>query len=275
MPDLTLAWHEGWSWLGGSVLVAALCANLAWFFRQPRPGVVGDLVARLATWRFSPWLLQLLRLLYYIGVPFAALLWGHDAVVGRLLGVQPFPSPVLAGEDGGADVPEHFLDWAYDAGWAVALGIGVLGLLALSWWTYRRSLVTAGVVSGEGEMVDGANSSGWVLLREAAYQEVHWAFYREPFVVTWGIAAGCWLGVTPVLIELALNVMVWEHLHSRDASYARRMLVRGGLLVASTQLYLKTQNLWLAILMDCVIGSLTLRKRGDQSVTREAITTIL
>jgi hypothetical protein len=247
MPELTLAWHEGWSWLGGSVLVAALCANLAWFFRQPRPGAVWDLVARLATWRFSPWLLQLLRLLYYIGVPFAALLWGHDAVVGRLLGLQPFPLPVLAGEDGGADVPEHFLDWAYDAGWAVALGIGALGLLALGWWTYRRSLVTAGFVSGEGEMVAGANSSGWVLLREAAYQEIHWAFYRNAPALAVGTYWGVWIGFALVALEATLNP-AWRR-GLADPGQAPARLMGGALAVVSSVLFLLTENLWLALVL--------------------------
>ena len=75
MSELSAAWGESWLWLGGSLLVAALWTNLAWFFRQPRVGAVGDFVARLVAWRFSPWLLQLLRLLYTVGVPFAALLW--------------------------------------------------------------------------------------------------------------------------------------------------------------------------------------------------------
>jgi hypothetical protein len=153
-----MEWSEGWLWLSGSLFLAAFWANLAWFSRQSRSGIVDEFVTPLIAWRFSPWLLQLLRLLYYIGVPFAALLWGHEA---------------------------------YDVGWAAVLGIGVWALLALAWWTYRRALITA----DEGGAVAGTSVSGWVLLREAAYHEVHWAFYRNAPTLAWSAYWGVWGGL--------------------------------------------------------------------------------
>ena len=190
MPGPSLTWGEGWLWLGGSLLLAVLGANAAWFFRQPRPGAAGEFVARLSAWRFFPWLLQFFRLLYYIGVPFAALLWGHDAVVGRLLGLQRFDVSPLRGGEMDAAAAANWLDWASDVGWAAALGVGSWGLLALGWWSCRRGLVTAG---GTGTVV-GADVSGWVLLREAAYHEVHWTFYRNMPILTLGMYWGVWGG---------------------------------------------------------------------------------
>jgi len=241
MPELTVAWSEGWLWLSGSLLLAILWANLAWFFRQPRPGMVGQFVTRLVAWRFSPWLLQLLRLLYYIGVPFAALLWGHDAVVGRLLGLQRLDLPAPSDEAVGAAVAANWLNWSYDVGWTAALGIGAWALLALGWWAYRLALATA----DEGSAVAGSNTSGWVLLREAAYHEVHWAFYRNAPILAWGVYWGIWGGLALVALEATLNPALRKGL--TDTQRAPAQLLRGALAVVSSVLFLLTQNLWLAL----------------------------
>lgn len=245
MPELTVTWREGWLWLGGSLFLAALCTNLAWFFRQPRPGVIGEFITYLVAWRFSPWLLQLVRLLYYIGVPFAAFLWGRDAVIGRLLGLQPFALSISGGKEARADVAANWLDWAHDIGWAVALGIGAWGLLALGWWAYRRFLITAGITAGEGDMVAGANGSGWVLLREAAYHEAHWAFYRNTPSLAVGTYWGLWTGLLLVALEAMLNPAWRKDLADPQRAPAR--LLRGALAVVSGALFLLTQNLWLAL----------------------------
>ena len=243
MPEPTLVWSEDWLWLSGSLFLAALWANLAWFFRQPRSGTIGELITRLVAWRFSPWLLQLLRLLYYIGVPFAALLWGHDAVVGRLLGLQQFNLPVSSGKEAGADIAANWLDWARDVGWAAALGIGAWGLLALGWWAYRRALVT----TGEGGVIAGADSSGWTLLREAAYHEVHWAFYRNAPIVAVGTYWGVWIGLALVALEATFNPAWRKGL--ADPQRAPAQLLGGVLVVVSSALFLLTQNLWLALVL--------------------------
>jgi hypothetical protein len=229
-----------WLWLSGSLLLAILWANLALFFHQPRPGATGEFITRLVTWRFSPWVFQLLRLLYYVGVPYAALLWGHDAVVGRLLG--------LRGKEANVTIAAYWLDWAHEVGWAVTLGIGAYALLALGWWTYRRALAT----TGEESTVTGANSSGWVLLREAAYHEFHWAFYRNAPIVAWenytGYAyGGVWIGLALVALEAALNPAWRKGL--ADPQKAPAQLMRAALGVVSSVLFLLTNggNLWLAL----------------------------
>ncbi len=241
MSELTVMWNEGWLWLSSSLLLAALWANLAWFFCQTSSGAVGDFIARLTAWRFSPRLLQLLRLLYYIGVPFAALLWGHDAVIGRLLGLQQLDLPIPGGKEASADITANWLDWAHDVEWAVALGLGAWALLALSWWAYRRAIVT----TGAGDVVTRANSSGWVLLREAAYHEIHWAFYRNMPVLAVGTYWGVWIGLALAALEATLNP-AW-HKGMTDPQWAPGQLMRGALAVVSGVLFLLTQNLWLAL----------------------------
>jgi hypothetical protein len=241
VPEPAVTWNEGWLWLGGSLLLAALWANLAWFFRQPRPGTVGEFVTRLGAWHFSPWLLQLLRLLYYIGIPFAALLWGHDVVVGRLLGLQPFDVPVSGAQAASPSIAANWFDWAHDVAWAAAVGCGAWVLLVLGWWAYRRAMVAAGGV----EPVTGSNSSGWVLLREAAYHEAHWAFYRNAPILTAGLYWGVWMGLALVALEAVLNPAWLRGL--ADPQRTPGQLVRGALAVVSGVLFLLTENLWLAL----------------------------
>jgi len=236
-----MEWDEGWLWLSGSLLLAVLCANLAWFFRQPRSGATGRFITRLITWRFAPWLLQFLRSLYYIGIPFAALLWGRDAGVRRLLGRQRFDLPIPGREATSAAIAASWLDWAYDVGWAAALGIGAWALLALGWWTYRRALATA----GEEGVVAGTTDSGWVLLREASYHEVHWAFYRNAPILALGQYWGIWGGLAMVALEATLNPAWRKGL--ADPQRTPAQLLRGTLAVISSVLFLLTQNLWLAL----------------------------
>jgi len=126
-------------------------------------------------------------------------------------------------------------------GWAAALGAGAWGLLALGWWAYRRSLI----IAGEEGRVAGINVSGWVLLREAAYHEVHWAFYRNAPILTWGMYWGIWGGLALEALEAALNPAWRKNLADPQRAPAR--LMRGALAVVSGVLFLLTQNLWLAL----------------------------
>jgi len=225
---------EGWLWLGSSLLLAILWKNLAWFFRQPRLGIVGKSLTQLAAYRFSPWVLQILRLLYYVGLPFAALLWGRDAVVGRFLGLQRL-------DLSGAGINDTWLDWVHDVGWTVTLGLGAWGMLMLGWWAYRRALT---IIHKDG-ILTKTNVSGWVLLREAAYHEIHWAFYRNAPILALGAYWGIWAGLVLVALEAALNPAWRQSLG--DPRQTPAQLMRVALAVVSSVLLWLTQNLWLAL----------------------------
>ena len=233
---------ERWLWLGDSLLLAILWANLAWFFHKPLAGAAGDFAARLIGWRFSHWLLQFLRFLYYVGLPFSALLWGNDAVIGRLLGLPGWQNPGVSSAD-------QWLDRAQDLGWAAALGAGAWALLALGWWAYGRSL--AGTRT-EDTQVNGAHASGWILFREAAYHEIHWGFYRNAPIIElarhpgdtyWGV----WIGLALVLVEAALNP-AWRR-GLTEPQRAPTVLMRGALAVVSSVLFLLAENLLLSIVL--------------------------
>jgi hypothetical protein len=235
MPEQLALWGEGWLWLGGSLVLAILWANLAWHFREPRPGRIGELVTRLSSWRFAPLLLQFLRLLYYIGPPAAAFLWRHAL------------SQLYLGLSNGL-LSDAWLKWAHEIGWAAALGGGAWTALALGWLAYRRALHAA----GEESPIAGAKASGWVFLREAAYHETHWAFYRNAPIVALGELTGhtywgVWIGLALVALEAALNPAWRKGL--ADPEKAPAQLMRGALAVVSGTLFVLTQdgNLWLAI----------------------------
>jgi hypothetical protein len=241
MPDPRTAWGESWIWLGGSLFLAVLSANIGWYFRRPRPGTIGEAVTRVVSWPYSPVLLQILRLLFYVGLPFAALLWGHDAVTRGLLGLQPFALPGFGGLAAGGALTTNWLDWARDIGWAVAVGAGGWTLLAIGWWAYRRALTSAGI----GDEAARIGPSGWVLLREAAYHEAHWAFCRNAPVLTLGGYWGIWVGLALVGVEALLNP-AWRQ-GMTEANQAPPQLMRVALAVISSVLFLQSENLWLAL----------------------------
>jgi hypothetical protein len=222
---------ESWLWLAGSLLVAILWVNLTPLFQNPRPGTFGNIASRVTTWRFSPWLLQFLRPLYYVGVPFAALAW-RGALSELYLGVSDGLSSSLRG-------------WAYGVGWAAALGVGAWGLLALGWWAYRRAVVA----TGEGATSVEIDAPPWALLIDAIYFEAHWAFYRCVPIVALGEDAyrGTWLGLGLVAVEAVLDPE-WRR-GFVDPEKAPRQLMRAALAVVSSVFFVVTGdgNLWLAI----------------------------
>jgi hypothetical protein len=241
MSDLVNSLGERWLWLGGSLLVAVVWANVAWFFRRPRTGPVGQFVGRLVAWPFSGRLVQAARLLYYVGIPFAALVVGHDVVLSRFLGLQPLALPT--GDDGGSAVAANWRDWTRDIGWSAALGIGLWLVLAFASWYHRRALREIGEPPSG---VVGA-TSGWTAFREAAYHEVHWAFYRNAPIMALGTYWGIWIGLAFTGLEAIVNPG-WRRTLS-DRRYSQSALTRVSLAFVSGALFLQTQNLWTAMIV--------------------------
>jgi hypothetical protein len=189
--------------------------------------------------------------IYAVGIPMAALTW-QGALTPRGLGLKSFPlMPTLQSSS------ER---WGDDIGWFALLTTTTLTVIILGDWS-ARAKGTGHPETHKGGVFPNAFPGGLSdAAIEAVVHQAHWAFYREPFVVNWGLELGSWLGVMPVLLETVVNLMFWERIETdgNNRGYMRQMLIRGGLLAASTHLYLKTQSLWLAILMDIVVGWLLL-----------------
>lgn len=226
-----IALLERWFWLAVSLTLAIFTVLLRWILERPGSRYAADVRA----WQQRPgaiWAIQIARLLYALGIPTLALLWrGALTESGLGLQVAPWRGGLINWED-----------WMRDLGWAVFLGAGLWLLVRLSDVMVHRRVG-----------VNARPRREWsVALREAVYHQVHWAFYREPFVLLWGLSLGTWAGLLPVAFEAGINPARWDDL--RAPAHGRDLLIRVGLAIVGALLYLETQNLWLAILVDMVVG---------------------
>jgi hypothetical protein len=245
--------REPWLWLGSSVALAMLWTNLAWLFSPwvdtetstgPPNSLAESIVFRLANWRLAPSVFQGLRLLYYVGLPSAALFWGRDAVVSRFLGLQRLALPLEAGSS--LTLSANWSDWVHDLGWTAVLGLSSSALLLLAALVHRQAL------PGAHEHRRSNRPSVWKAAREAVYHEMHWAFYRNAPALTLRLYWGTWTGLALVAFEAAVNP-AWRR-GFREPGRAWSQLSRGALAVLSSLLFLRAQNLWLAVLLHWVIS---------------------
>lgn len=220
-----------WGWLLFSIALAET-ANLglilfAWIQHRNDPNwnTVSTWTAHLQQ---RPWI-PLIRLPYIIGLPAYAYLT-QGALTARGLGLQSIggrmagPSAVVA-------------DWAADLGWAALIAVSV-------WLAVIVGRSQAAPQRSVAEAKRGSSSSPALL--EALFHQVHWAFYREPFVLVLGLSLGSWVGAGVAALEALTNPAWWADI--RSAHRKEAIVNYGALLVASTLLYGLTRNLWIAIL---------------------------
>lgn len=228
-PDTTLT--ERWWWLAGSLGLAAIVGIVRWVLDEPDATHTSPVDALLPTWLYHT-----LRLLYAVGIPAAALLW-RGALTTRGLGLQPFHW--FATE---ASAAVNWTDWMRDLGWAGALTAG----------TYLIFNAAQRLTHHYAPTPTRRQRDGGIALREAVYHQAHWAFYREPFILHWGLQWGAWGGLLPVVLEALLNPERWRDL--RIPQRGNNLLLRVGLAVLSVLLYIQTQNLWVLIVTDALLG---------------------
>lgn len=250
------------TWLAASFLLYTIAAQLAWQFQwhfsseSASPGAVSPpsisdrdgeqdfgnrrLVSYLRVVFVSPWIEELIRLLYYLGIPFLAAvngllgadllgISGTDWAVGE--SVQGFP----------------WDDWVQGVGLATASTLSVLGV----WFAGRLTSRRAGLVP----MQLALHGPLWQRLLHALYDQVHWAFYRSgPILwlddVYWGTIGGLAL----VLLETTLNpAFRWA---LRNPETAGPPLFRLGMAWVTAFLFLATRNLWLTAGVHLVLAGL-------------------
>jgi hypothetical protein len=251
-------------WTAFSILIYAVSVNLAWRWRRPRPGRLASWIEQVKSWPLGGWLLQLLRFAYYVGLPFCLLLNG-DAVERSLrgfLGLRGIPLGFLmrgvllprAMGLGGLTTSE----WFAGGGLGTALGLGAFFLIASGWWYFTRSLRTfpweqaasPDPGAGVGEPVVMASPlptrAWWLVLWEAIYAEVHWAFYRAgPIVLLDNYYAGVFLGFLTLSLEWWTNP-AWRHGWD-PVGQKPEVVLRWSLAFVMAIIFLFTRNLWLAI----------------------------
>lgn len=205
-----------WLWIAVSVLLSALVNGLAWRFRRP----AGDTSPPLIQWSVS-FLREGGRFLYFVGLPYVAL----------LSGLIPATQAGLINRD-----------WLRDLTLSLPLGLGAFLVLsfirALLLW--REKTAAGGVIPG------GPLPPFWIALRESAYQEIHWAFYRvAPLLAVDDLAQGIALGLGIVALEAWLNP-AWRA-RWRDPALALTALRTAGLAVTMAVVFGLTVNLWLTL----------------------------
>lgn len=114
-------------------------------------------------------------MLYYVGLPYAAM----------LAGAADFP--VYLGLAG--------MDWPASLARGAALGVAIFAALAaIAWYVRRRAVGQAAIVRPRAH-----DWEAWLL---ALCQEAHWAFYRLPAILLTGdFLLGTFVGMGLVLLE--------------------------------------------------------------------------
>jgi hypothetical protein len=227
LPNLSDYEVESALWVGFSIGLYALGVDLAWHYRRPRSGRLSQWAETLTEWPHRRWLLEAIRLLYYICIPYAALLRG--VALPRLMGLT-------------------HLDWVKGIGLGAALGGGAFLLLALIWWWYARAIAALPLTARErrGGSLGDDSTNGWILLREAIYLETHWAFYRSAAILFLDNQyTGVFLGFLLVTLEWSINPAWRTDLSSPGRSV--NILMRWSLAFVTAIIFLFIRNLWLIV----------------------------
>ncbi len=246
---------ESTLWVVFSIGLYALGVDIAWHYRRPRSGRLGRWAEAIKGWPYRYWLLEAIRFLYYIGIPYAALLRG--VALPRLMGLT-------------------HLDWVKGIGLGAALGGGAFLLLALIWWWYARAVAALPLSARQrpGASLGDDSTNGWILLREAIYLETHWAFYRSAAILLLDdYYAGIFLGFLLVTLEWSINP-AWR----TDLSVPWRsadVLMRWSMAFATGIIFLFIRNLWLlvpihwGVEMAChrLLASFSQRNNGQQDLS--------
>jgi hypothetical protein len=238
MPNNISMIEERWIWLSSSVALAVLAAWIRWFISRPTDDAPNWLL-RWQRWWGRPWIEELTRLAFMVGIPAVALLW-RGVLTERGLGFQPLLWPQSSATVAARQV--NWQNWVTDIGWT--LGVVTVTGLILGLGTYQQRRLRHHKVKAHHEL--------GTALREAIHYESHWAFYREPFVLLWGPQIGSWMGLLPALIEALLNPQLWDDLQTFERG--RNVLVRTGTGVMSALVFVNTQNIWCALAADILLS---------------------
>jgi len=174
---------------------------------------------------------QLGRLAYYIGIPYAALLAKSLAPID--LGLAGNSGPILGWSS---------VDWLKQLNDVLIIGVVVLIPIGLT----ARQMARARMPLGVDERSTGA------ILIDAAYAEVHWAFYRAaPFVILNDVFLATLMGLGLVGVEVLVSILRngLGTLPEERQSWIGRALF----MAMSATLFILTHNLWLALALHIVI----------------------
>ena len=182
---------------------------------------VNSAVAWIRLWGRRLGLDELLRIAYYLLVPFVVLQLG-------------WASP--------PDLGLANLDWVRGIGAAVALTVAALVPLL---WIWRRY---AGLVGESGKplvVMEWTEPWGWTRsLREAILLEASWALIRSAAVVSLGGHWGTWIGLGMILASVLLDPRMAQDL--RVVGRREGPLLAASIALVTTTVFWGSRNLWLS-----------------------------
>ncbi len=235
-PEVELTW-----WVLASLVLFVAGAWLAWRFQQSRSRSVEWLRRRLVERLSGRLFLQGVRLAYYVGLPYAALVRRALSLVVIGMRGPEMPEPVWW------TLGWRVEEWTHALGQAAGMGLLVTILLALGW---RNALRAAGHIFLERGL---PILPWWVIVREVLFSEIHWAFYRAvPLLILddayWAIG----VSATFPLLEWTFNPDWWVQV--RGGPQRELVLMQGVWLATSTVCFFLTRNVWSVLLMHLVVA---------------------
>jgi len=235
-----LAWQFQWVFLDGHFPVHALPSQPATDRYGERDDGPRGLIERVRDHPFTLWVEEVVRFIYYLGIPFMAAVNG--LLRADLLGISG--TDWVDGES-----VQGFL-WE---AWARGLGLATLAVLAVAgvWFVGRLVSRRAGLMP----VTQAAPRPLWQRLLGALYDQVHWAFYRSgPLLWMGDLYWGTFAGFALVALEAGLNPALRWALKSPET--AGPPLLRLGIAWISALLFLATQNLWLTLAAHLILVGL-------------------
>ncbi|MBC7263149.1 MAG: hypothetical protein H5T64_02185 [Chloroflexi bacterium] len=208
----------------------AIAANLMiWWASQRAQEPVRYRWQQIMTTLAQYHIAEILRLVYYVGLPYVALYLGFVNL--RDMGLARS-------------------DWIAGIGWAVVVGILGYMLLALMARLLRRLSENGRRRFTRLAVLD--QPWGWAfLLRESIYLEVSWAFCRSPFVFAFGDYYGAYAGFVFVLLVALVDPGLRTLL--RAVGCREEYLLLGSLGFLTATAYALTHNLWLCLALHFAI----------------------
>ncbi|TAH49637.1 MAG: hypothetical protein EYC68_17140 [Chloroflexota bacterium] len=208
-----------------SVALFIAASNVKWSITRAPNSSLNQQLTRAAAQPVIRALFEIVRLLYYIGIPFAALYFGWIDL--RAFGL------VIS-------------DWAEGVRWAIVIFLAAWLLLMVVWLPYLRA--TADVYATPATQFSFPRR-----LVELIYMQAHWAFYRAAAIVFltssipdayyWGAVVG--LGLTA--IEALASPRIRERL--TRIGEADGIVWNAGQAVINALGFVVTRNLYLLILI--------------------------
>lgn len=171
------------------------------------------------------------RLVYYVGLPYAALLTKSLSPLD--LGIAGNSGPIVGWSS---------VDWLRQL--STALVVGTLALIPIV--LAARQMARTARPLGVDERSTGA------ILLDAAYAEIHWAFYRAaPLIILGDVYRATLIGVGLIGVEVFVT-LVRNGLGTQPEEY-QSWLGQALLLTMSATVFIATRNVWLALLLHIVV----------------------